>query len=267
MRAPIDISNVKDVLNWQLKFSEFDNEIQSWRESLPNDYIEFIDNNKLPQEGLVTSKDILFHSLYHTTITRLNSSVGYPYLNYSNNLLSFNEARAKCMDSASHIVSLERSISEGTNNENALYGPYYAFSMWVTARLFIVNAVNSDTQVPQDVHYLISVLNRMGQIWPSTMKYADILSYLISELESDSIDSINTINRISMGPKGENEAQKDMKHVISDMRLNAYSLDVILSVAKFKEKRGEKFSPNNQMDISNFFEWFRLPITELPSPM
>ncbi|KRZ98395.1 uncharacterized protein AC631_05847, partial [Debaryomyces fabryi] len=39
MRHPIDIQILKDVLNWQMKFSEIDNEIQNWRKTIPQRYL------------------------------------------------------------------------------------------------------------------------------------------------------------------------------------------------------------------------------------
>ena len=271
MRKPLDLTNIKEMLNWQIKFSELDNEIQVWKATLPRMFNDLLDNEKLPYDKINSYKDILFHSLYYTTIVRLNSSVGYPYLQLSSGPLSFKDARSRCLDAAQHVVNFAKKLSQIFEDDAAFHqriGPYYAFSLWVSARLLLVNAINSDLEIPADVQYLISLLTRMGDSWESASKYANILNFLISELETESQENLNIINHFSHGGSEESMYRSEDASIISDMRLNAYNLDVILSekVEKFTNRKGGKVSPNNQADISNFFEWFKLPFTEINTP-
>ena len=162
MRHPIDIQSLKDVLNWQMKFSEIDNEIQNWRKTIPKSYINLLDNDSF--EKKLTIKDVLFHALYHATIIRLNSAAGFPYF-HSNYFLSSEEARLKSLQSANHILNFSKKLPQCFNNNQGIYelcGPQYAFAVWVTARLILVNAINYRNNLPQELDYLINLLSNIG---------------------------------------------------------------------------------------------------------
>lgn len=299
MRHPIDIESMKDVLNWQMKFSEINNEIQEWRKTVPQEYLDLLDNDSFHRP--LTTKDILFHALYHATIIRLNSAAGFPYF-HSNYFLSSDEARVKSLQSASHILNLSKTLPQVHNEEvYELCGPQYAFAVWVTARLILVNAINYENELPQELDYLINLLSKIGGIWESSMKYSDILNFL----KMDEFESANDLNfmryaeeyqplNICEGSNFDRTEEKDdddddeddddnddeygnsnetktqgqhlskSARIISDMRLNAYIVDVILSkkIEKFKKNKTKVStnSPNNQNDFSNIFEWFKLPI-------
>lgn len=292
MRHPIDIQSLKDVLNWQMKFSEIDNEIQDWRKTVPKNYLNLLDNDTFDRP--LTIKDVLFHALYHATIIRLNSAAGFPYF-HSNYFLSSEEARLKSLQSANHILNLSRKLPQSFNNDEAIYelcGPQYAFAVWVTARLILVNAIHYGNSLPQELDYLINLLSKIGGIWESSMKYSEILSFLKMDEFESTVNDLNFMRLIETshsvnnydganddgdddddeddedsGPnetKTQGQCLSKSARIISDMRLNAYIVDVILSkkIEKFKqnENKVSTNSPNNQNDFSNIFEWFKLPI-------
>lgn len=49
------------------------------------------------------------------------------------------------------------------------------------------------------------------------------------------------------------------------MRLNAYSLDVLLynKIEKFKQNEDEAVSESNENDFMDMFKWFKLPVANL----
>lgn len=294
MRHPIDIQSLKDVLNWQMKFSEIDNEIQNWRKTVPQRYLNLVDNDSFDKPLAI--KDVLFHALYHATIIRLNSAAGFPYF-HSNYFLSSEEARFKSLQSANHILSFSKKLPQSFSNNEHIYelcGPQYAFAIWVTARLILVNAINYGNKMPQELDYLIDLLSKIGGIWESSKKYSEILNFLKMDKFESTVNDLNFM-RLSEGSQNlnmydgkiddnDNDDDDDddddvvsdanqlsqsqhlskSARIISDMRLNAYIVDVILSkkIEKFKqnESKVSTNSPHNQNDFSNIFEWFKLPI-------
>lgn len=121
-------------------------------------------------------------------------------------------------------------------------GPQYAFAVWVSARLIFVNAVNTHVDIPPELDYLVGLLTKMGSRWEGSLRYANILKFLKDEallakkngssfygrtknLQAN-VDTYNDTDNDDL-----NEDVKDHSknvRIISDMRLNAYSLDVLL---------------------------------------
>lgn len=283
LRESIDVTNMKEILSWQMKFSEFDNELLRWKASLPMVYQQYLDLQVINFEQNVTVKDVLLFSIYHMAVIRLNSALGYQKFD-SNYFLFSNTARTKCLDSAESIASFSEKLPVLLGHlQGEIFsscGPFFGFTVWVAARLLLVNAINNGEGFSPSLDQLISVLTKMGHTWESCMKYRDILGFLKDEeLENMSHDLGLLSREVGLGnpgevfPEGEEGNAEERYHsksakVFSDMRFNAYSLDVLLSkkIEQFRKEGKGEISPHNQTDFSNFFEWFKMPINELNSP-
>ena len=184
MRQPLNVHNKNDVALWQTKFNELEQKVNAWRKTMPFNYLELLDNDNCLFKNTFTVKDILFHALYHTMIIRLNSIPSFPYYN-SEYFPPSALARAKCLDSALHVVKLSRQFPlMFNNNGDEIYemcGPQYAFAVWVCARLIFVNAVNTHIDVPPELDYLVGLLTKMGNRWEGSLRYATILRFLKDE--------------------------------------------------------------------------------------
>ncbi|PIS52529.1 hypothetical protein CJI97_002176 [Candidozyma auris] len=273
LREPFDISDIKQVLAWQMKFSELSAEVQSWKSQLPKNYQTFLETQNISFDRTLTVKDILLFSIYHMTIIRLNSAVGYQ--NFDSDYILFSSmARSKCLESAQSIaaysMTIPTSFAYTEDGPFAICGPYYGFTVWVAARLLLVNAIRLEEDFSSDLDQLISALSHVGFVWRSSAKYKEVIELLKKE-ESEyrangrsvfsfghslNSDGINGGSQLSLHPES--------ARLFSDMRFNAYSLGVILSkkIEQLK-KDGISFSPHNQTDFSNFFQWFQIPIHEL----
>lgn len=281
MRDPLDFHSKNDVSEWQMKFEKLEQKISSWRKTIPFNFLDLLDNDNCLFKNTFTIKDVIFHALYHTMIIRLNSTPGFPYFN-SEYFSPSELARCKCLDSAFHIIKLSRHFplmfNDMGSNFYEMCGPQYAFAVWVCARLIFVNAVNTHTDIPLELDYLISVLSKMGITWEGSLRYAIILKFLKDEelfakksglnsfggtkkLQGCSSDSDSDNEDLNDGVKGHSKNVR----IISDMRLNAYSLDVLLynKIAKFKQNEDEAVSDSNENDFMDMFEWFKLPVTNL----
>lgn len=280
MRQSLDVHNEEDVSAWQVKFNQLEQKVSTWRKTIPKSFIDLLDNNNCLFKNTFTVKDVLFHALYHTMIIRLNSTPGFPY--FSSEYFPPSElARSKCLGSASHIVKLSRQFPLMFNNTGGdiyeMCGPQYAFAVWVSARLIFVNAVNTHVDIPPELDYLVGLLTKMGSRWEGSLRYANILKFLKDEtllakkngssfygrtknLQAN-VDTYNDTDNDDL-----NEDVKDHSknvRIISDMRLNAYSLDVLLynKIEKFKQNENEAASESNENDFMDMFEWFKFPET------
>lgn len=282
LREPFDINNVKEVLAWQMQLSEIDSELTKWKDSIPIPYRNFLDHQSLSFTSQVTVKDVLFFAIYHMTIIRLNSSVAYQKFD-SNFFLLSSTAKKKCLDLANSIAGFSAKIpnllNSSSENAYALCGPFYAFALWVAARLLFVNSLRSGEEFSSELDQLISVLSDMGKSWESAARYSDILSFLKSEEIENRLKGQSLLAEIN-GFNDESNTDNDVKdptenlanhsksaRMFADMRFNAYSLDVSLlkKIDEYK-KNGEEMSPNNKTDFMNLLEWFKIPISMENSP-
>lgn len=273
LRKPFDISDVKQVLAWQMKFSELNAEILLWKSQLPETYQTFLDTQQFAMDKELTVKDNLLFSIYHMTIIRLHSSVGYQ--NFDSDYILFSSmARSKCLESAHNIAAYSKKIlvsSAYTKTEPlAICGPYYGFTIWVAARLLLVNAIRLEEDYSADLDQLLLALSRIGSHWRSSAKYKEIIDLLKKE-ESEyraNGQSVLTVDpSLNMDGNGGDSLlflHPEGSRLLSDMRFNAYSLELMLAkkIEQYK-KDGITLSPHNQADFSNFFKWFQIPINEL----
>lgn len=279
MRHPLDVHSKNDVSNWQINFDKLEQKISSWRNSIPLNYLDLLENDNCLFENAFTVKDVMFHALYHTMIIRLNSTPGFPYFN-SDYFFPSELARHKCLESAFHIIKLSRNFPVMFNNIGGgayeMCGPQYAFAVWVCARLIFVNAVYTHTDIPLELDYLIGLLTKMGAIWEGSLRYANILRFLKEEELFAKKSGMNFYGgsrslHESLSDSDNEDLNDNVKghpknvRIISDMRLNAYSLDVLLynKIEKFKQNEDEAMSESNENDFIDMFEWFKVPITSL----
>lgn len=273
LRKPFDISDVKQVLAWQMKFSELNAEILLWKSQLPDTYQKFFDTRQFAFEKELTVKDSLLFSIYHMTIIRLHSSIGYQ--NFDSDYILFSSmSRSKCLESAHNIAAYSMKIPVSSAYTKidplAICGPYYGFTIWVAARLLLVNAIRSEEEFCTELEELLLALSHIGSLWRSSAKYKEIIDLLKKE-ESEyraNGESVFTIYpSLALDEKDGGSLlslHPESSRLLSDMRFNAYSLDVILSKKIEQNKKdGISISPHNQTDFSNFFQWFQIPISEL----
>lgn len=282
LREPFDINNFKEVLAWQMQLSEIDGELIKWKESIPYEYQQFLDDQSTAFTQKLTVKDVLFFSIYHMTVIRLNSSVAYQNFD-SNFFILSSTAKEKCIQSANFLASFSSKLPLYLDHLNGdiylLCGPFFAFALWVAARLLFVDALRSGEDFKPEFDQLVSALSITGTLWESATRYSDILSFLKSEEIENRAKGLsllagsNSLHDVDDSESNDSEDTNKRTHhsksarMFADMRFNAYSLDVSLSkkIDQYK-KNGEELSPNNKTDFTNLLEWFKIPISMENSP-
>jgi hypothetical protein len=59
-------------------------------------------------------------------------------------------------------------------------GPSFAFSLWVAARVLLIE---SGKHVTQDMNFLVDTLQEIGRHWAVSARYSSILQRVISEYQ------------------------------------------------------------------------------------
>lgn len=273
LRESFDVNNVKEVLAWQMRFSEIDNDFAKWKGNLTSHYQQFLDNQTVSFARQVNVKDVLLFTMYHMAVIRLNSAVGYHNFDSKYFLLS-STARSKCLQSAESIATFTKNVPvllghlEG--DVHSACGPYYGFALWVAARLLFVDSIKSGEEFLPGLDLLILVLSQVGHLWRSSLRYNEILTFLRNEELENRAKGFRALveGTTSLDPEGKNlQVHSKSAQVFADMRFNAYSLDVLLSekIEQFKKDYGE-ISTHSPTDFSNFFSWFKIPTGQMPSP-
>lgn len=257
-KYPIVIKDMKSVLSWQLSCYEVESNINLWKESLPESTVRFLDSDSITSANFAV-KDIILHCLYHTMIIRLHSTGAFPYFQ-DKYLVSSQSSRSKCLKLSNLILEISKTLpgifrldAETTYQR---LGPYYAFAVWVSGRVILVNCLHSEGQLGEDFDYCITLLRQIGSKWPCAMKFADILEFFKDDtltVDSVSNDGGGIEDDYGSNSDFQSSYNEDTK-LISDMRLNASSLDSLLSkkVARYKNAKGS-------IDDLSIFDWFKLP--------
>ncbi|WEJ96477.1 hypothetical protein PSN45_004016 [Yamadazyma tenuis] len=259
--SPMDIKDMGSILAWQLGCYEFEKEIQAWKSSLPDNVSQFLDSEIL-MSSQITVKDVILHSLYHTMIIRLHSPTAFSD-SQDKYLISAQTSKAKCLKSAHLILKISKSLPSlfQIDEESVfpIFGPYYAFSIWVSGRVILVDAIHSQGQLEGEFDYAISLLRRIGQKWECAAKYANILEFF-----KDDTMTVDTSSHDGTGEFYSSNSYSEDARLIADIKLNASSLDSLLSkkVARYKNAKGN-------IDDLSIFDWFKLPLNNvfMPSQM
>lgn len=264
MKDLIDIRDMKGIFKWQISLSDLESKINSWRDTLPRQYVEFLENKEFDLHDKPLIKDILFHSLYHITIIRLNSAAAFPYIQ-EKYFLSSSSARSKCMMSVELIVDLSKRLTSIFPSCGQLIfellGPYYAFALWVSGRVVLVNSLHTNGRLSEDFNYLIILLKRIGIRFKCASKYADILEFFRSDEHESKYTNSENEEESAAFETGSSYAEDT--RIISDMRLHACSLDALLSkkIAKYKNTKGIQENRNDLFNLS-IFDWFKYPVND-----
>lgn len=241
LRQPVHIHSFNEVIQWQMTYRQLNQEIDDWHNALPD---------KIKNWAHLTPMVAMINAAYHTTVIRLHSSAGYSLIK-SDFFTSSPSAARRCVQAAKNMVVLARQVSAMGNWE--CLGPHYAWSLWVSARLLLVDSVTSNKGAfPVDLEFLIAALKQMGQVWKVAARYWEILSLVIDEeLEL-------------RGTPGSD--QRRSTALLSDMRRNAYALDYLLSNKYDQPDRDIPQPPNSSPetglgypDINGMFDFFNWP--------
>ncbi|KAK7203059.1 fungal-specific transcription factor domain-containing protein [Myxozyma melibiosi] len=253
LRRQVNINSKTDSERWQIQYRKFVLLLDEWRLRLPSEFAtteKVIERFRSDEEDKLDPIWIHLHSLYHTTVIRINSSAGYPY-RQSANFQANSEARARSLASVSQIVSLAEYLSTKPSRFYKSIGPHYAFTLWVAARLSIVHSFVTKKMLSDDIATLVKTLAGIGEYWQVAKRYSDLLLFVIEEGWLNKMRGQSSVkSEKSQKAEGEEEeedekekARMESAKILSDMRRNASDLDFLLS-SRTKNSSSKKNSAN-----------------------
>ncbi|CAG8982857.1 hypothetical protein HYALB_00006667 [Hymenoscyphus albidus] len=255
LKAPVDISSLSDVEQWQGKYRKLESMIMDWKFQLPPEYST---TTKLFQPGQsktsLSCGWVMLHATYHTTVIRLHSSAAYP-TNRSNIFGSSYSAGQRCLEAVESIkVLVEYVLQCGMLTK---LGPPFAFTLWVAARLLFVHGSTFEHQVNPKIHIFVDTLREMGRYWAVAERYTTILQRVLEE-QRDS--------ERSAGPAGERVIPSSVK-ILADMRRCAYDLDFLISrqprhvglVSRMPSITPARTPAPNELEYFETFDFFNFP--------
>jgi hypothetical protein len=144
-------------------------------------------------------------------VIRLHSSAGYPTTRSPIFQPSFSAA-TQCQTAVENIVE----IAEFSRRNNMLdrAGPFFAFSLWVAARVLLVHGSTIDHRVNPSINLLIDGLRLIGRHWRVATRYAALLQRVLDEYH----DSVRAPGQETPGIT-----------ILADMRRTAFDLDALIS--------------------------------------
>ncbi len=206
LKRPVDIGSAIEVAQWQKSYRDLNDELTTWRMSLPEWTSESAVFQSSPElmNKRIDSCWIMLHATRHTAVMRLHASAAYPTFRSAFFRPSF-IAIQRCVRAAKGVEDLSRWVA-GTSRLDAL-GPPFAFSLWVAARVLLVHASTVEPNTSPDIGVLISILSQMGRRWRVAERYGEILNRVVQEFQQ---------SRLSQGSKEEPKAAT--VKILADMR-------------------------------------------------
>ncbi|KAL1891401.1 hypothetical protein Sste5346_007664 [Sporothrix stenoceras] len=211
LKQPVDISSLSDVEQWQMRYRELDQTLNSWKVGLPGEYGNM---SKLFQPNcakVVNCGWVMLHITYHTAIIRLHSSSAYPTTRSPIFTPSYS-ASQRCHSAVENIGTLCEFVV--SNNLLPKLGPPFAFSLWVAARLYLVHGSTVEHKLSARVYFFVDTLRAMGRYWPVAGRYCALLQRVLDE-HSDS------------ERHGDNVTPNSVQ-ILADMRRTAFDLDLLI---------------------------------------
>lgn len=205
LKQPVDIGSAAEVVQWQKSYRDLDDELTSWRKSLPEDTLEefLFQSSPSSMNKKVNSCWIMLHATYYTAVMRLHSSAAYPTFR-SNFFKPSYSAIQRCIRAAKDIEDISCWVA-GTYRLDAL-GPPFAFSLWVAARVLLVHA--STVETTPETGVFVSLLSQMGRRWRVAERYGEILNRVVQEYQQ---------SRLSVGLSERQPTAATVK-ILADMR-------------------------------------------------
>lgn len=146
-----------------------------------------------------------YRSLIHQrTVIRLHSSAAYPKVT-SEFFQPSPYARQRCREAVEKICELtEYVVNRGMIDK---LGPLFAFTIWVAARILVIQGLEELRLINPDIVNLIQVLKGMGLYWEVARRYGEIIELVCHDV----------------GLKAGGGIPPSL-HILADMRRCAYDL-------------------------------------------
>ncbi|KAH8694297.1 fungal-specific transcription factor domain-containing protein [Talaromyces proteolyticus] len=253
LQNPIDICSLVEVERWQLTYRELDDELNSWLSRLPDDYGRVSQLCHSDPTSKI-SNWIILHAAFVTSVLRLHSCAAYPPVRSHIFTPSFN-ASQRCLAAVQSL----REIAQDVLNTGMLdlLGPHFAFSLYVAARLLLVDSACTGVEMDPNCRFFIYILDKMGHYWGIASQYAQTLDRICKQSH--------------MGWPYSNGAASSAPRALATMRRRAYEIHIS---ATHRPSTATKPLPTKSvtaddleyLEVFHFFNYPRLPTAMISSP-
>ncbi|KAF4450793.1 hypothetical protein F53441_6125 [Fusarium austroafricanum] len=232
LKTPVDVTSSSDMAEWRNTYRNLDRTLDGWLQSLPSEYSKISALCHSDPASRVANWFML-HSAYVTAAVRLHSSAAYPTVR-SHIFVPSHYAMQRCLSAVQSLGDITRDVLEADGLN--LLGPSFAFSLWVAARLLLVNAATVGCPVDSQIDFFIDTLRDVGQHWEVANNYSKILHRVVQRAR-----------------------QGDMS--FSAMRRSAYDLVTLTSTARHSglEPTSTQATSLGELDSIDVFEFFNYP--------
>ncbi|KAF1810714.1 hypothetical protein P152DRAFT_401079 [Eremomyces bilateralis CBS 781.70] len=219
LKKPVDIGAQPDVDAWRKEYKQLDSAIQQWYYRVPAEIrnISCLYRSDRNPRNAQTCPWVMLHAAHQTTIIRLHSSAAYPTTR-SPKFQPSRSAADNCVTAAQRIVDLCTYVRDHQLLDKL--GPPFVFSVWVAARLILVDCTTRKQGISTGIWTLVETLRTMGKYWQVAERYADLLQRVLDEYQ----DSLHA----PPGPDGERTTPSAVK-ILADMRRTAFDSDFLIS--------------------------------------
>ncbi|KAL2106187.1 hypothetical protein VUR80DRAFT_7085 [Thermomyces stellatus] len=173
--TPLDVGSPADTAAWRNRYRQLDAALDGWLQSLPGEYRGTSALCHSDPASRVANW-FLLHSAYVVAVVRLHAPAAYPMLQ-SPLFVPSDYAVQRCVSAVRSLGGIVQDVREA----GGLYllGPLFAFSLWVAARLLLVDAAATACPVDPMVDMFIQTLDDMGRHWQVATCYSTILARVV----------------------------------------------------------------------------------------
>ena len=223
LKQPVDISSPSEVEQWQMRYRELDQTLNSWKVGLPTEYGNL---SKLFQPNgakVVNCGWVMLHMTYYTAVIRLHASSAYPTTRSPIFTPSYS-ASQRCHSAVEKIGQLCEFVV--SNSLLSKLGPPFAFSLWVAARVFFVHGSTVEHKLSSRVYFFVDTLRAMGRYWPVAGRYSALLQRVLDELGDSERHGDNNNNNNN---NNNDHVTPNSMQILANMRRTAFDLDLLIS--------------------------------------
>ena len=152
----------------------------------------------------------------YRTVIRLHSSAAYPNVT-SEFFQPTPYARQRCREAVGKVFELTDYVVSREMTDKL--GPPFAFTVWVAARVLIIQGLEEFGRINPDIVKLIQVLKEMGSYWDVARRYVELIERVCHDVQ--------------LKAGGGTPATF---HILADMRRCAY--DLMFSISKQPREEG-----------------------------
>ncbi|KAH8679604.1 fungal-specific transcription factor domain-containing protein [Tricladium varicosporioides] len=161
LRHAVNVSNVREVQMWLVRFKELDLRLIQWKTFLPEQWREAC---ALNADGVLDPNLTLAHITHNTAVGLLHQGIAYPSPEWQASpirLPSVSSAET-CMAAATEVAII---ADEYLQDSKIPTNPQFAFCLFICGRMLLAHALHYNMAVPPELDSLMRSLKEISRRW------------------------------------------------------------------------------------------------------